>query len=72
MVPSLSWLLPIPFYLLELLVGLVQALVLTADAVFTPLICQPAVRPRRLRATERSLLVELRDAVQAPREVGTL
>lgn len=39
--PSLGWLLPIPFYFLELLVGLVQALVfMLLTAVFTLLICQ--------------------------------
>ena len=41
MVPGLGWLLPIPFYFLELLVGLVQALVfMLLTAVFTMLICQ--------------------------------
>ena len=41
MVPGLGWLLPIPFYFLELLVGLVQALVfMLLTAVFTLLICQ--------------------------------
>jgi len=41
MVPRLGWLLPIPFYFLELLVGLVQALVfMLLTAVFTLLICQ--------------------------------
>jgi F-type H+-transporting ATPase subunit a len=40
-VPGLGWLLPIPFYFMELLVGLVQALVFTLlCAVFTLLICQ--------------------------------
>jgi F-type H+-transporting ATPase subunit a len=40
-VPSLGWLLPVPFYFLELLVGLVQALVfMLLTAVFTLLICQ--------------------------------
>ena len=40
-VPRLGWLLPVPFYLLELLVGLVQALVfMLLTAVFTLLICQ--------------------------------
>lgn len=39
-VPSLSWLIPIPFYFLEVLVGLVQALVfMLLTAVFTLLIC---------------------------------
>lgn len=41
LVPGLGWLLPIPFYFLELLVGLVQALVfMLLTAVFTMLICQ--------------------------------
>jgi len=40
-VPGLGWLLPIPFYFLELLVGLVQALVfMLLCAVFTLLVCQ--------------------------------
>jgi len=39
-VPWLGWLLPIPFYFLELLVGLVQALVfMLLTAVFTMMIC---------------------------------
>ncbi len=38
--PSLGWLLPVPFYFMELLVGLVQALVfMLLTAVFTLLIC---------------------------------
>jgi F-type H+-transporting ATPase subunit a len=41
LVPSLSWLIPIPFYFLEIMVGLVQALVfMLLTAVFTLLICQ--------------------------------
>ena len=50
-VPGLGWLLPIPFYFMELLVGLVQAMVfMLLTAVFTLLICQheeagPAVAP---------------------------
>jgi F-type H+-transporting ATPase subunit a len=41
MVPGLSWLLPIPFYFLELLMGLVQAMVfMLLTAVFTVLMCQ--------------------------------
>jgi F-type H+-transporting ATPase subunit a len=40
MVPALDWLLPIPFYFMEVLVGLVQALVfMLLAAVFTLLIC---------------------------------
>lgn len=40
MVPGLGWLLPLPFYFMELLVGLVQALVfMLLTAVFTLLIC---------------------------------
>jgi F-type H+-transporting ATPase subunit a len=43
MIPGLGWLLPIPFYFMELLVGLVQALVfMLLCAVFTLLICQHA------------------------------
>ncbi|HWE26127.1 MAG TPA: F0F1 ATP synthase subunit A [Myxococcales bacterium] len=41
LVPGLGWLLPIPFYFMELLVGLVQALVfMLLTAVFTLLITQ--------------------------------
>ena len=41
MVPWLSWLLPLPFYFMELLVGVVQALVfMLLTAVFTMLIAQ--------------------------------
>jgi F-type H+-transporting ATPase subunit a len=41
MVPGLGWLLPIPFYFMELLVGLVQAMVfMLLTAVFTLLMCQ--------------------------------
>jgi F-type H+-transporting ATPase subunit a len=41
MIPFLSWLLPIPFYFMELLVGVVQALVfMLLTAVFTMLIAQ--------------------------------
>jgi F-type H+-transporting ATPase subunit a len=41
LVPGLGWLLPVPFYFLELLVGLVQALVfMLLTAVFTLLMCQ--------------------------------
>jgi F-type H+-transporting ATPase subunit a len=41
MVPYLSWLLPLPFYFLELVVGVVQALVfMLLTAVFTLLIAQ--------------------------------
>ena len=40
LVPGLGWLLMVPFYLLELLMGLVQALVFTLlTAVFTQLVC---------------------------------
>jgi len=49
MVPGLGWLLPIPFYFMELLVGLVQAMVfMLLTAVFTLLICQhDAHQPER-------------------------
>jgi len=40
LVPGLGWLLPVPFYFMELLVGIVQALVfMLLTAVFTMLIC---------------------------------
>jgi F-type H+-transporting ATPase subunit a len=40
-VPYIAWLVQMPFYFLELLVGLVQALVfMLLTAVFTLLICQ--------------------------------
>jgi len=40
LVPGLGWLIPIPFYFMELLVGIVQALVfMLLTAVFTLLIC---------------------------------
>ena len=40
-IPAIGWLVQVPFYFLELLVGLVQALVFTLlTAVFTLLICQ--------------------------------
>jgi F-type H+-transporting ATPase subunit a len=41
LVPWLGWIIPLPFYFLELLVGLVQALVfMLLTAVFTLLICE--------------------------------
>lgn len=41
LVPSLGWLIPIPFYFLKVLVGVVQALVfMLLTAVFTLLICE--------------------------------
>ena len=41
LVPGFGWLVPIPFYFLELLMGLVQAMVfMLLTAVFTLLICQ--------------------------------
>jgi F-type H+-transporting ATPase subunit a len=40
LVPAIGWLLPVPFYFMELLVGVVQALVfMLLTAVFTMLIC---------------------------------
>ena len=40
-IPALSWLLPVPFYLMEVLVALIQALVFTLlSAVFIMLICR--------------------------------
>jgi F-type H+-transporting ATPase subunit a len=42
LVRGLGWLLPVPFYLMELLVGLVQAMVfMLLTAVFTVLMCPP-------------------------------
>ena len=50
MVPGLGWLLPIPFYFMELLVGLVQAMVfMLLTAVFTLLICQHHEEPANRR-----------------------
>ncbi|MGN6369813.1 MAG: F0F1 ATP synthase subunit A [Phycisphaerae bacterium] len=47
LVPGLGWLLPIPFYFLEVLVGLVQAMVfMLLTAVFTLLICQHEESPK--------------------------
>jgi F-type H+-transporting ATPase subunit a len=41
-IPRIGWLVLVPFYFLELLVGLIQALVfMLLTAVFTLLICQP-------------------------------
>jgi F-type H+-transporting ATPase subunit a len=51
LVPNLGWLLPIPFYFMELLVGVVQALVfMLLTAVFTLLICQHEEEPGVQRA----------------------
>jgi F-type H+-transporting ATPase subunit a len=51
LVPSLGWLLPVPFYFLELLVGLVQALVfMLLTAVFTLLQCQHEEAPETKQA----------------------
>jgi F-type H+-transporting ATPase subunit a len=59
LMPALAWLLPIPFYFMELLVGLIQALVfMLLTAVFTLLICQheeEAPRPRTVETTELAL-----------------
>ena len=49
LVPGLGWLIPIPFYFLELLMGLVQALVfMLLTAVFTMLMCQHETGPEGL------------------------
>jgi F-type H+-transporting ATPase subunit a len=46
LIPGFGWLLPIPFYFMELLVGFVQALVfMLLTAVFTMLICQHEEEP---------------------------
>ena len=45
--PKIGWLVQIPFYFLELLVGLVQAMVfMLLTAIFTLLICQPHEKER--------------------------
>jgi F-type H+-transporting ATPase subunit a len=50
LVPGFGWLVPIPFYFLELLMGLVQALVfMLLTAVFTLLICQREEGPALAR-----------------------
>ena len=49
--PPWGWLLPVPFYFLELLVGFVQALVfMLLTAVFTLLICQHEAKPATAHA----------------------
>jgi len=46
LIPGLGWLLPVPFYFMELLVGIVQALVfMLLTAVFTMLICMHEESP---------------------------
>ena len=46
LVPNFGWLLPVPFYFMELLVGIVQALVfMLLTAVFTMLICMHEEEP---------------------------
>jgi len=51
LVPGLGWLLPVPFYFMELLVGIVQALVfMLLTAVFTMLICQEHEEPAKAHA----------------------
>ena len=47
LVPSLAWLLPVPFYLMELLMGFVQAMVfMLLSAVFTLLECPQSEEAR--------------------------
>ena len=51
LVPGFGWLVPIPFYFLELVMGLVQAIVfMLLTAVFTMLICQHEAEPAATRA----------------------
>jgi F-type H+-transporting ATPase subunit a len=53
LVPGLGWLLPVPFYFMELLVGLVQALVfMLLTAVFTLLMCQHEDEPAAASVSE--------------------
>ena len=48
LVPWLGWLIPVPFYFLELLVGIVQALVfMLLTSVFTLLICEHEEHPHK-------------------------
>ena len=57
LVPGFGWLVPIPFYFLELLMGLVQAMVfMLLTAVFTLLICQHEERSAPAQA-ERQISV---------------
>jgi F-type H+-transporting ATPase subunit a len=55
-IPTIGWLVQVPFYFLELLVGLVQALVfMLLTAVFTLLICQhEEASPAAAHAQERN------------------
>ena len=75
MVPGLGWLLPIPFYFMELLVGLVQALVfMLLCAVFTLLICQheeaaPAAEHRLSDEFRRLDRVQSREPARKQRKV---
>ena len=70
LVPGLGWLLPIPFYFLELLVGLVQAMVfMLLTAVFTLLMCPARGRGTRGRARVSDVLRRL-DRVQSREPAG--
>ena len=54
LVPGLGWLVPLPFYFLELLMGLVQALVfMLLTAVFTLLMCQHEEMPASAAVTSK-------------------
>jgi F-type H+-transporting ATPase subunit a len=54
LVPGFGWLIPIPFYFLELLMGLVQALVfMLLTAVFTLLMCQHQENPALVSGSAR-------------------
>lgn len=51
LLPGFGWLVPIPFYFLELIMGLVQALVfMLLTAVFTMLMCQHDTEPAAAHA----------------------
>jgi F-type H+-transporting ATPase subunit a len=51
LLPGFGWLVPIPFYFLELIMGLVQALVfMLLTAVFTMLMCQHDSEPQAAHA----------------------
>jgi F-type H+-transporting ATPase subunit a len=72
LVPGFGWLVPIPFYFLELLMGLVQALVfMLLTAVFTLLICQQEEAPRP-RTAEKTNFGDLTVSTAGAAKKGTI
>ena len=68
LVPALSWLIPIPFYFMELLVGVVQALVfMLLTAVFTLLIAPHEPGPRSPTLTNFGSVA---DAAEGPTQTN--